>query len=299
MHWITARQLALLAAENTDAHRVGTDHDGWIERFGTDYIVSATSQDAAHELAARLEEFAGSNALHVCRIFFRRLVKQPGETDIPSLLSGPGDLPSITTVTERGIRAAVDFSAGYSAGWFCDQRANRAWLESEIRPASLLNCFAYTGAFSLAAARCGAKTTNIDLSKKSLIRAKLNFELNAWDAGAHRFLTDDVFAVLPRLHRRGDRYDAVILDPPTFSRGAGGRVFRAEEHLGDLVALTLPLVNPGGWVLLSTNASTLDVYSLRELTQEIAPSVRIDEVSPPPEYPESSVSSTIWFQTSK
>ncbi len=299
MHWITAQQLASLAAENTDAHRVGTDHDGWIERFGTDYIVSATSEDSAHELASRLGEFASSNALEVRRIFFRQLVKQPGESDIPSLLSGPGDLPSVTTITERGIRAAVDFTAGYSAGWFCDQRANRAWLESEVRPASLLNCFAYTGAFSLAAARCGAKTTSIDLSKKSLTRAKSNFELNAWDAGDHRFLADDVFAVLPRLQRRGDRYDAVILDPPTFSRGAGGRVFRAEENLGDLVALTLPLVNPGGWVLLSTNARTLDVYSLRELAQKIAPSARLHEVLPPPEYPGSSVSSTLWFQTIK
>jgi len=296
LYWITQACRDALDAEQTNAYRVGTCESGWIERFGDDFLISAVSDMAGERMRQEFDGFCRRHAVRARRLFLRRLVKQPGEADVPILLSGQSDLPRTVPITERGLRAMVDFEAGYSVGWFCDQRNNRAWMESHARPKTVLNCFAYTGAFSLAAARVGAITTSIDIAKKSLQRARTNFEINGWDATVHRFLVDDVFAVLPRLARRRELYDVIILDPPTFSRGAGGRVFRVEKNLGDLLALVMPLLNSRGWILLSTNARSLDVDALRVIAQTESPAADLKPLNPPEEYPYGSASSTLWFQ---
>ena len=100
----------------------------------------------------------------------------------------------------------IDFGAGYSVGLFIDQRENRRFVR-DVTPRTLLNCFAYTCSFSVVAASVGAKTVSIDLSKKSLERGRENFALNALRTDDHRFVTDDVMEVLPRLARRGEKFD--------------------------------------------------------------------------------------------
>lgn len=296
MLWISTEQSSKLIAGETDAYRLGTGPGGWIERFGEDCLISAVSDDAADRMQRQLSEFCIVSGWSPRRLFYRRLVKQPGESDVPVLLDGPVDLPTVVEISENGLRAHVDLQAGYSVGWFCDQRHNRAWLEAHARPATVLNCFAYTGAFSLAAARAGAITTSVDLAKKSLQRARENFSLNHLDQSAHRFIADDVFAVLPRLARRGESYDAVVLDPPTFSRGAGGRVFRVERDFGDLLMLAVRILNPNGWILLSTNSSSLDVGGLLGIAGEVVGSLKSVAVACPAEYPAGSASSTVWIQ---
>src|SRR4029077_8305013 len=108
-------------------------------------------------------------------------------------------------------------NAGYSVGLFVDQRENRRYVR-EMEPKRLLNCFAYTCSFSVAAAAGGAQTVNVDLLKKNLARGRENFALNALSTADHRFIADDVRPVLRRLARRGEKFDMIILDPPTFSR---------------------------------------------------------------------------------
>src|SRR5262249_20095902 len=142
--------------------------------------------------------------------------------------------PLQTIVTERHLRFGIDFTAGYSAGLFLDQRENRSHLR-RIAPRRLLNCFAYTCSFSVAAASAGALTLNIDLSSKSLGRGRDNFALNNLSTVDQRFIADDVFAVLPRLARRGEKFDAIILDPPTFSRSHEGKAFQVERDFEKLL----------------------------------------------------------------
>ncbi|HEY8898936.1 MAG TPA: class I SAM-dependent methyltransferase [Chthoniobacterales bacterium] len=284
---VTPAQLDAFTAEHTTAHRFWTGADGWVERFDADYLVSATDDGA--RIAAALPDWLAAVGLTARRTFVRRLVKQPGEDDKPRLLAGP-ELPPEAIVTERGLRFAIDFSAGYSVGLFCDQRANRAFLES-LRPKRVLNCFAYTCAFSAAAARVGAETLSLDLSRRSLDRGRANLALNDLSGDGHRFLADDVFAVLPRLARRGEKFDAIILDPPTFSRGAKGHVFRAERDLGSLLAQALALATPGAHVLLSTNARELDVAALADLARGL----ETFAVRPPDEYPPGAASATLWI----
>jgi 23S rRNA (cytosine1962-C5)-methyltransferase len=283
---ITAVELAALAGEGTTAHRLWTGPDGWIERFGTDYVIS-TKRDAGN-LVEALAGWTGALGLETGRVFVRRLVRQPKEDDGPEQVAGE-ELPLKTVVTERGLKIGIDFSAGYSAGLFCDQRANRAHLES-LRPKRVLNCFSYTCAFSVAAARVGAETTSLDLSRKSLDRGRGNFLLNDMSLDGHRFLADDVFAVLPKLARKGEKFDAIILDPPTFSRGVKGRVFRAEENFAELFALARDVAERGANILLSTNSRDMNVHRLKSVAHRLKTHI----VAPPPEYPPGAAAATLW-----
>ena len=185
------------------------------------------------------------------------------------LLSGETGLPLTTIVTENEMRFGLDFGAGYSAGLFLDQRANRALIRNGgVR--RLLNTFAYTCSFSVAAALAGAETVSIDLSKKSLDRGRENFALNHIPSGAesgHRFLADDVLDVLPRLGRKGEVFDAIILDPPTFSRGNKGRKFQVEQDLEALFLAALEVAAPRARILLSTNCTRLSRRALEALAR--------------------------------
>jgi 23S rRNA (cytosine1962-C5)-methyltransferase len=167
-----------------------------------------------------------------------------------------------TEVSEAGVRYGLDFAGGYSAGLFIDQRANRSRLRA-LKPKRLLNTFAYTCSFSVVGAMAGAETVSVDLSRRSLTRGEENFQRNGLDPKAgHRFITDDVLAVLPRLARRGEKFDMIILDPPTFSRNQAGAAFQVQRDFDRLVTLALEVAAPGAKILLSVNHSALRVADL-------------------------------------
>src|SRR5439155_23097457 len=111
---------------------------------------------------------------------------------------------------------------------------------------------AYTCSCSISAAYVGATTLNIDLSKKSLARGRENFALNSLSTVDHRFIADDVMAVLPRLARKGEKFDVIILDPPTFSRSSGGKTFHVENDFEKLLIDALELAERDGHILLAT-----------------------------------------------
>jgi 23S rRNA (cytosine1962-C5)-methyltransferase len=173
--------------------------------------------------------------------------------------------PERFEICENGARFELSFNEGYSTGLFLDQRDNRRrFLTGHIaadfpQPSTLnyqlLNCFAYTCGFSVCAARAGAKTTSLDLSKKYLEWGRRNFALNGLDPAAHDFIYGDAFDWLRRLAKKGRVFDAVALDPPTFSQSKEHGVFRAEKDYGKLVTAALPLVKPGGILFASTNAA--------------------------------------------
>src|SRR5205823_4780343 len=154
-----------------------------------------------------------------------------------------------TVVIENRLKFGIDFGAGYSVGLFIDQRQNRRFV-GQTKPKRVLNCFAYTCSFSVAATSAGAQTVNVDLSKKSLERGRQNFELNAFSTEGHKFIADDVRPVLRRLARRGEKFDMIILDPPTFSRTKGGEAFHVEKDFEEIIAAALELADRDGRILL-------------------------------------------------
>jgi 23S rRNA (cytosine1962-C5)-methyltransferase len=254
--WIDAPALAALAASGTDAHRLCSSARGWVERFGDDLLISFQHDAERESILLELREWDAEHATAHRRIFGRFIPLHNDERSTPVLLEGDASLPLATIVTENGMRFGLDFAAGYSAGLFVDQRANRALVRrGPVR--RLLNTFACTCSFSVAGALAGAETLSIDLSKKSLDRGRANLALNSIDPAGHRFLTDDVLEVLPRLARRGETFDCIILDPPTFSRGNKGRRFQIERDFPALLDAALDVAAPQGRILLSTNCNRL------------------------------------------
>lgn len=177
------------------------------------------------------------------------------------------------TVRENDLAYRADFAAGYSQGIFLDQRDNRLALRRRMRPGlTLLNCFAYTCAFSVAAAAGGAGTVSVDLSRRSLAWGKENFRLNGFDPEqGHEFLAGDVFDWLARFAKRGRRFDGIVFDPPTFSRNRDGAVFRVEHDFGSLVRSAVGLLVPGGWMLCSTNARGVSAEGFHRLVRSGLP----------------------------
>ena len=167
-------------------------------------------------------------------------------------------------MSRTGTVTGASFARGYSAGLFLDQRENRRrWMTGAagLRPgeagegAEVLNSFAYTCGFSVCAAQAGARVTSLDLSRNYLDWGRRNFEANGLDPAKHEFIHGEVNEWLRRLERKGRRFDAIILDPPTFSRSKEGGVFRVEEDFPKLVAAALGVLKPSGVVFASSNAA--------------------------------------------
>ncbi len=236
------------------------------ERFGDDVLISHKDDAARDALHAGLRTWCLENGYAPRRVFGKFLPRQNAHRIAPVLLEGDAALPLTTTVEENGMRFGLDFGAGYSAGLFIDQRANRAFVRRQ-RPRRLLNTFAYTCSFSVAAALGRAETVSVDLSKKSLDRGRENFVLNHLDAAAHRFYADDVLDVLPRLARKNETFDTLILDRPTFSRGNKGRRFQVEEDIEALLLAALELAAPRAKVLVSTNCTRLPRRALENVAR--------------------------------
>jgi 23S rRNA (cytosine1962-C5)-methyltransferase len=296
--WIDRPLLEKFGSEGTDAHRLCTINDGWVERFGREVLISFKNTSARDRLILELYFWRTSLGVDVSRVFGRFLPKKNEEREKPQLLFGDGEENLQTIATEGFLKYKIDFAAGYSVGLFIDQRENRKYVR-QSKPKRLLNCFAYTCSFSVAAASVGAETVSVDLSKKSLERGRENFALNSLTTANHRFITDDVMAVLPRLERRGEKFDMIILDPPTFSRSHRGKTFHVENDFEDLLSHAMQLVARNGCILLSTNCSTLREKALEVMARYCLKLARragkIHRSPRLPDFPQNAGASTIWL----
>lgn len=200
------------------------------------------------------------------------------------------------TVTEHDLRFVVRPYDGFSVGLFLEHRENRRRIHGLAAGRRVLNAFAYTCGFSVAAARGGAASVDsIDLSKRYLEWGKQNFTLNGIDTAnptpgkesqssvlssketcsgprhhqpglpGHRFFCCDIFDFYKRASRQDRRYDLIILDPPTLSRTRRPkRVFVLEGQLGPLLAGAIDRIEPGGLILLATNHRQISRPRLEE-----------------------------------
>jgi 23S rRNA (cytosine1962-C5)-methyltransferase len=215
----------------------------------------------------------------------------------PVLLAGtPVDRPFL--ILEEGRSFEIDFGAGYSQGIFLDQRTNRARLFTLAAGMTVLNTFAYSCAFGVAAAAGGATTTNLDLSRQSLEWGKRNYQLNHLDPAKHDFIHGDVFDWLGRFSRRRRQFDIIILDPPTFSRNRQSKIFRVETDYGSLIQLALRCLAPNGVLLCCTNSRTLTHETFRKiLRQAITGRCKIESSPIPPDFTGEQYLKSSWVQS--
>jgi 23S rRNA (cytosine1962-C5)-methyltransferase len=218
------------------------------------------------------------------------------QKESPTHLCGP-EVSKPFLIRENGIRYEISFHSGYSQGIFLDQRANRAEVRQRMKPGlRLLNTFAYTGAFSVAAAMAGAETTTLDLSQPYLDWAKRNQSHNSLDTAAHHFCKGDTFHWLRRFAKQGRRFDGIVLDPPTFSRDEKGKVFRVENDFGALAALALELLAPCGWLLCCTNfrGMTPTMFE-RQITAALPHRMHARHAPMPPDFTDTPYLKSLWL----
>ena len=162
-------------------------------------------------------------------------------------LAGSGDTG--LTITEHDWRLSLDIAEGHKTGFYLDQRDSRqkfAAYTRRLRFERVLNCYCYTGGFTVAALAGGAgHVTSIDSSGPAIERAKANVALNGFDAGRTTMLDADVNASLRQYQKEGQTFDAIVLDPPKFAPTVT-HAERAARAYKDINRLALSILAPGG-----------------------------------------------------
>jgi 23S rRNA (cytosine1962-C5)-methyltransferase len=285
------RRRAIWKDADSDARRL-TDGSGdglpgiWLDDFAGRWLLSTDAPSP---------ELSLDSSLGFRSLYHKELRKS--EREAPRFMAGE-PVTSRFQITEGKIRYWIDFQAGYSQGLFLDQRSNRARVRSFGPGNSVLNTFAYTCGFGVAAAFAGAQTVNVDLSNHFLAWGKSNYDLNQIDPSQHEFYADDVFDRLRFFKRKQRVFDLVILDPPTFSRNQDGKIFRAADHFGQLFSAALGCIRPGGRLLCCNNSHQLPLPLFRAQIEQglTARSARITATEPPLDFPGSSHLKTFWIE---
>jgi 23S rRNA (cytosine1962-C5)-methyltransferase len=240
--------------------------------------------------------------LRVQAVYVKRFVRdrtQPGE-DLQEALRSPKPLlgepaPPQVDIQERGLRFAVRPYDGFSVGLFLDQRDNRGRVREMSQDKDVLNLFAYTCGFSVAAAVGGAKSTiSVDVSPKHLEWGRTNFTLNgiepAVDSGDHQFIRSDAMEYLKRAKRQGKEFDIIILDPPSFAHGRKSKDdFSIIEDLAGLVSSAGEVLRSGGVMMVSTNHRKLSHRGLLDRVRQGSGTRRCEVLETPPLPPDFAV----------
>lgn len=247
-------------------------HPGWtVDRYGEHLWI----QQAAGAPPGPTPDARGAYVIRALKD--RSRGRQP-----PPALAAGAPAPEWSTVFEHGTRYVVQLGGQLSTGLFLDQRPQRAWLAAHAGGMRVLNTFAHAGGFSVAAARAGAETVSVDLSKAWLERIPLQLAAAGLDPGRHDTIYGDVFDWIRRLAKRGERYDLVILDPPSTSVGTTKKRWSAARDYPELVRLALPLVAPGGRLWTATNHRKLTPARFaRAVAEGHRGALELERVCPP------------------
>ncbi len=150
-------------------------------------------------------------------------------------------LPESWTINYNDLTFLIKPMGFKHTGLFPEQAANWDWMRELIekakRPINVLNLFAYTGGATVACAKSGASVCHVDASKGMVAQAKENARLSGLSDAPIRYIVDDCKKFIEREIRRGRKYDAIIMDPPSYGRGPTGEVWKIEENIDDFVAI--------------------------------------------------------------
>ena len=168
--------------------------------------------------------------------------------------SGP-DATTAWGMAVAGFHVELRPTSTGQVGLFPEQAPSWEWLRGRVTPGmEVLNLFAYTGVATLVAAAAGAAVVHVDASRPTMAWARHNAELSGLAERPIRWIVDDVAAFVAREMRRGRHYDGVVLDPPSYGHGSGGRAWRFEDDLAPLLDRCAELIDgPDGFALLTAH----------------------------------------------
>ncbi len=171
-----------------------------------------------------------------------------------------------THVREGKVELAVDLNDGLNTGLFLDMRANRREIGQLSKDRRVLNLFSYTCVFGVQAATFGAtEVVNVDVNKKVLQTGKENFVRN--ELGQGKFVPEDCRVYLSRLIKRKEKFDGIIIDPPSFARSKEG-TFQIKRDLPGLIKDAGSILNPGGFLFVASNYSLLGYADIEKMIKD-------------------------------
>ena len=261
-----------------------------VDRFGEFVVVQWLSQGALgwrEELYDAIEATAKPLGIYEQRRFRPLAGQAPPE---PAVRARGDEAPLEIVVEDSGCRFGVDVTAPLGVGLFPDMRLGWAAVAAHAKERRFLNLFSYTGAFSVFAAKAGAREVMaVDLAAKVHARARRNFELSGLDPAKMESVTGDAIKSLEKFASRGRKFDLIVCDPPTFSHGPAGQ-FNVTRDLAQVAAAALPVLEPGGILTFATNSTKVSVADLDRALGDGAAMARADlrvfqRVGLPADYP--------------
>ena len=273
---IASRQRLIPDKSDTAVRLVHAESDGLpgvvVDRYGDTLVLQCLSTGADRwrdVMVKSLVRLTGAERVYErSDVDVRELEGLPQRT---GLLYG-ADCPERITIQENGIKFLVNVKAGQKTGFYLDQRHNRQRVRELVSGMSVLNCFCYTGGFSLYALAGGAsQVVSVDSSGDALAIGRENLILNGMPEEKGRWMEGDVFMLLRRFRDEGRKFEAIILDPPKFAPTAASAE-KAARAYKDINLLAFKLLSPGG--LLFTFSCSGGISA--ELFQKIVAGAALD-----------------------
>lgn len=268
-----ARRAALFHSTGTNSFRVlHRAADGFpqlaVDRFGPvliAHLYDGLTAQAAEPILAELAERVKAAAVYVkhrpAQASTLAAAERAASAPPTPLLGQPYEE---IVAQENGLKYLIRPGAGLSVGLFVDMRELRRWVREHAAGKTVLNAFAYTCGFGLAALAGGAtRAVNVDISRSALEWGRRNYELNGLAPSPQDFISGDVFDWLGRFARRGQEFDLVVLDPPSYATTKRSR-FSVQRDYAALTASAARVVARGGWLLACANAAELSSSAFRK-----------------------------------
>lgn len=242
------------ALKNTNAIRlVYAESDNFpgliVDQYNDTLVMQCLSfgvESHKDEIVSSLFELTGARVIYErSDVDVRELEGLPLKSGI---LKGE-NVPSKILISENEFKYYIDIQHGQKTGFFLDQRQNRQIVRRLAEGKKVLDCFCYTGGFSIAALAGGAiSILGVDSSAEAIEAAKQNVEINQFDLNRTNWMVGDVFTVLRGMRDRDQKFDLIILDPPKFASSIS-RVERAARGYKDINLLAMKLLQPGGYLV--------------------------------------------------
>lgn len=180
-------------------------------------------------------------------------------------------VPEAWFLEHGGLQFKIKLTDFGHTGLFPEQAENWDWIRQQLTQPDMkvLNLFGYTGGSSLAAAGAGAQVTHVDASKGVVTWARENLEANGWGEAPVRWIVDDVVKFCAREVRRGNQYQGIVLDPPTYGRGPRGQVWKIETDLIPLLEDLQRIWQNPGFLLLSCHTPGYTPFALRHILHRV------------------------------
>ena len=217
-----------------------------LERWGS-FILRRPDPQIIWKNAACSKEWKKADAV------YKRSAKGGGEWT-------KNTLPEQWTISYGNLKFLLKPMGFKHTGLFPEQAANWEWFSGLIRnskrPIKVLNLFAYTGGATIAAAEAGASVVHVDASKGMVGQAKINAKLSGLENAPIRYIVDDCKKFVEREIRRGNKYNAIIMDPPSYGRGPSGEIWKIEDSVHELVLLAAQILSDNPLFFLINSYTT-------------------------------------------